>query len=95
MHTATCPDASCSTSMASQNRFFCVLRFAQLHQLMLEAYDAIGDVIATEHRFYAEEMAELDKLLAAVPPRVIPANGTLMWFTKEVSRYVIQISLLK
>ena len=42
---------------------FCVLGFAQLHQLMLEAYGAIGDVIAMGHRFFAEGMAELDKVI--------------------------------
>ena len=71
-----------------------VLGFARLHQLMPEASGAIGDVIALGHRFFAEGIAELDEVIlpqlrcqlpAAVLPRVIPAYGTLLWFTKEVS----------
>lgn len=61
---------------------------------MPEASGAIGDIIALGHRFFSEGMAELDEVIlpqlhsllpSTVLPRVIPAYGTLMWFTKEVS----------
>lgn len=61
-----------------------VLGFARLHQLMPKASGAIGDIIALVHSFFAEGMAEPDKVIlpqlqsqlpATVLPRVIPAYG--------------------
>ena len=71
-----------------------VLGFARLHQLMPEASGAVGKVIALGDRFFTDGMGELDDVIlpqlrsqlpAAALPRVVPAYGTLMWFTKEVS----------
>ena len=70
-----------------------VLGFSRLHELMVTASAAIGEVIEIGSRFFTEGMMQLDesilpelrtKLPGEVLPRVIPAYGTLLWFTKEV-----------